>query len=159
MSGKTTLIFGLSILAMGCSSPAAVTIGSGTYTIVDADALTPVAEFENVLVEIDVAANEMTVTWMGEEDDVVWLTGLELRAESDWKEDCPTNFSATPQQTFDLADPLTLGDETLDNAFIFGAGCEGDKDAAFVWLSTASHDAETAEIGTGLHYLKAMAGE
>ena len=57
MSGKTTLIFGLSILAMGCSSPAAVTIGSGTYTIVDVDALTPVAEFENVLVGIDVAAN------------------------------------------------------------------------------------------------------
>ena len=159
MSGKTTLIFGLSILAMGCSSPDAVTVGSGTYTFVDVDSLTPVAEFENVTVGIDVAANELTVTSMGEEDDVVWLTGLELRAESDWKEDCPTNLGATPQQTFDLADPLTLGEETLENAFIFGAGCDADKDAEFVWLSTASHDAETSEIGTGIHYLKVMSGE
>ena len=146
----------ISLLCLGCGDEVYVNIQTGAYQIVDTETMAPVAEFEGIQFAIDVTAKTLVVSWPEDAEMEAFTTQLVDVAKADWKEDCPTNASATQLETFKLTDALTLGENTLEDAFIFAAGCNTDAAADHVWLSTDAHDAATSEVGTGLHYLELL---
>ena len=112
----------------------------------------PLEDWSDVTVTIDVEA--LTLTVVGDTVDVA--TDLTELPEEEWMRNCPTNASAVALQTFSAADPITLGDATLDTPLVFAAGCQGDEGttATTGWLSSqADQDAEGSP-GTGMFYLE-----
>ena len=115
-------------------------LGSGTYSITADSAGEPLEDWSDVTVTIDVEA--LTLTLVGDTVDVA--TDLTELPEEEWMRNCPTNASAVALQTFSAADPITLGDATLDTPLVFAEGCQGDEGttATTGWLSSqADQDA------------------
>ena len=149
----------ISLLCLGCGDDPYASIQTGTYQLVEEDNGNPIAEFEGMRFAIDVTAKTFVVTWPEDAEVEPFTTQLVDVPQGDWKIDCPTNFSATKLETYTLTDALTLGENTLEDAFIFAAGCDTTAASNGVWISTDAHDAETSQIGSGLHYLEILSGE
>ena len=142
----------LALCCIGCSS-SSVSMMSGAYSIVDSASLEPLAEFENMLIEIDLDNNGLTMSWP-DENQPAFVTTLEAVDESDWMQACPTNFSSTLLETWTVTDAMTIGETVLEEPFIFADGCQGNTTSELVWISSVAHENASMEIGTGLFYLK-----
>lgn len=136
-----------------CTQDPPVYIGSGTYTFISQEDNAPLEGLEDVTVSVDVQA--MTFAIEGGDLDVQ-ATLLE-RAEDDWMESCPTNFSAVQLETMNINIALTIEEETLEAPILFADGCVGDRGetATRLWLSSEAYQASNNSLGDGLYLLEA----
>lgn len=98
------------------------------------------ADLGEVTLAIDTDAGIAALTIVDGDDAHTLELGLTLRDRAEWHAGCPTNFTTTPVETFDIdADELVIGPLTL-GAPVLTATC-GDGDEGDPILAAWADDA------------------